>query len=236
MDKKNAIYISVVVICMVLSFKSISNSIPFSKNQVCYDTIHAIGLKNQRNIGDNCLKVANTFYKRFGVLISDYYVVKDSLALDLNGDNVVDTIAILSPISLEVGPNECRFDSIPKRLLVEIIANKNGLAKIRHIYTNLLSNSGGVLSHYSGMYKTNDGFMIIHQAGARYSWQYSMNFSVAKKGYITLRKISKRCTFNGHDKKAVYYYNYLPVNGINVSDTLNLQCNCDKMWMDLEKQ
>jgi hypothetical protein len=145
-------------------------------------------------------------------------------------------ILIVSPMSLEPANDSCRFefDKQPKRLLVEIL-NKNGNAKIRNTYSNLISNVGGVLSHYNGIFKTKNGFKIVHEAGARYSWLYSMEFSL-KKESIALFKITKNCSFNSKEKEISYYYLDVSLKNVNVPDTLNHQCNCDKFWAELDKK
>jgi hypothetical protein len=192
-------------------------------------------INDRTSKNDTCRLIAINFHKRFGIVISDYYVIKDSLSIDLNDDQIVDALIVLSPSSLEPEHNECKIDSCTKRLLVEIINHKGG-AKIRNVYNNLISNSGGVLSHYNGMHKTDNGFEIVHQAGARYSWLYKMEFSVGNKNGLMLTKILKRCSFDGSDKIREFSYNQLSLDKINVSDTLKRQCNCDQLWLELEKQ
>jgi hypothetical protein len=120
-------------------------------------------------------------------------------------------------------------------LLVEII-NHKGRSKIGNVYNNLISDSGGVLSHYNGIYRTDNGFEIVHQTGARYSWLYKMEFSVTNKNGLMLTKILKRCSFDGLDKTREFSYNQLLLDKINIPDTLNHQCNCDPLWIELEKQ
>jgi hypothetical protein len=234
MKNMKIIYSVVVILFLVSSCNLSSNSKHSTANQVSYDTIGVKGIGEIKDKNDTCLSVSNRYHKRFGVIISNYYITRDSLALDLNNDSLIDTLVILSPLSLEPINFDCKIDSSPKRMLVEII-NNNGRAKIRNIYTNLLSDVGGVLSHYNGMYITKGGFKIVHQAGARYSWSYSTEFSTADKNQLTLEKISKRCSFNGRDKSVDYYYNGLSLERINIIDTLKLQCNCDQLWKDLEK-
>ena len=97
----------------------------------------------------------------------------------------------------------------------------------------MISNIGGVLSEYNGMFKTKNGFKIIHEAGAKYSFEYTMFFNV-KLNEIFLGKISKRCSYNGIDSIVTYQYKDYPAKLINLNDTLNHNCNCDSIWNILE--
>jgi hypothetical protein len=184
---------------------------------------------------DSCSLIANNFHKKFGIFISDYYVILDSLNIDLNNDKVIDRILVLSPQSLESEESNCKMDVSPKRLLVEIINNNNNTSKIRNIYSNLISDVGGILSHYNGIYLIKDGFEIIHQAGAKYSWTYKMIFSVGDENHIKLKTINKTCTFDGIDKKIKVDYKNVACDKISISDTLKKDCNCEKYWLELEK-
>jgi len=236
MKTKIFLYIGITSIILVLSFCSTLKSKRISfRYTLSRDTLFAKMINDGASNNDTCRLIANNFHKRFGIVISDYYVIKDSLSIDLNDDQIVDALIVLSPLSLELEHNECKIDSCSKRLLVEVIKDI-GRAKIRNVYNDLISNFGGVLSHYNGMHKTNNGFEIIHQAGARYSWLYKMEFSVANKNELRLTKIFKRCSFDGLDKTREFRYNQLSLDKVNVPDTLKRQCNCDQLWMELEKQ
>ena len=199
------------------------------------DTIKAIGYSIPIK-KDSCSLIANNFHKKFGVFISDYYIILDSLNIDLNNDKVIDRLLVLSPQSLDSEESICKMLVSPKRLLVEIINNNNNnTSKIRNIYSNLISDVGGVLSHYNGIFLTNNGFEIIHQAGSKYSWTYKMIFSVRDSNHIKLKAINKTCTFNGIDKKIKIHYKNVTFDKISISDTLKKDCNCEKLWKELEK-
>jgi hypothetical protein len=193
-----------------------------------------MGSKNITTKNDKCFSPLQSYQFRFGIFLSDYYVIKDSLSIDLNNDRLMDTILILSPLSLEPIDTNCsyKFDKNPKRLLVEVIS-KSGKSKIRGIYSNLVSDIGGVLSHYNGIFKTENGFKIAHEAGAKYSWSYIMEFSI-KSNQLTLVKVVKKCSLNDKEKDIIYTYDNIPLSNINLPDTLSHQCNCDAFWSELE--
>ncbi len=173
------------------------------------------------------------YYSRFGVSIPRYYVVSDSLAIDLNGDQFKDTLVVFSPLVLEDG----RFGSStngPERVLVEII-NVAGQSKIRNTYVNLVSNAGGVLSKYNGMSLTDNGFEIRHQAGSRYSWEYVAEFSTAFRDSIYLVRLQKECSFDYSSEQEEYLFGQKSVREVSIDDSLSVNCNCDRIWGKLER-
>lgn len=204
-----------------------------------FDTIK-FEIPNLNELDDSCVTTSKSYYKRFGLILSRYYIVEDSLAIDLNRDSKIDTVFVLSPVSLQFVEcnNLLRFDTIPKRLLVEALNSGNGVSRIRKIYDNLISNAGGVLSKYNGMNITSEGFAINHEAGSRYSWEYTMIFSTKELDSLKLTQIIKRCSFDEAEKKISYDYypNGMSVAKININDTINSQCNCDSIWHQLEKE
>ncbi|WP_276090956.1 hypothetical protein [Pedobacter sp. JY14-1] len=199
------------------------------------DTIKFIDVKT-KNISSQCSSVIGGYYSKLGILISDYYILMDSLSVDLNGDRYADAVAILSPRSLEPVESKCdfSFDPKPKRLLVEIIRNSNGKSKIRGVYPNVISDIGGVLSHYSGIFITKDGFKVIHEAGSNYSWNYSTEFTITNNR-LTIKSISKTCSHGDKVDSSICRYRGLSLNKVNIPDTLNNQCNCDLLWSKLDR-
>ncbi|OJV14945.1 MAG: hypothetical protein BGO21_19965 [Dyadobacter sp. 50-39] len=187
-------------------------------------------------VDQNCSRFVVGYYQKSGILISNYYSVLDSLPVNLNDDNFIDMILVLSPKSLDPIDVKCDFDfdKAPKRVLAEIIKKPKGDAKIRSIYYNVISDVGGVLSHYSGIFLSKNGFKIVHEAGANYSWSYSTEFSIVKGG-IGLRRISKTCSYGDKADSVEYTYNLADPVKINIPDTLANQCNCDAVWSKLDK-
>lgn len=234
MNKSQLLFFVIFVLTVVSSCASISKSTNVYSDQSFSDTIH---FNSNNTTGKLCKTLEDSFFKRFGIVISKYYVVIDSLAVDLDRDSLVDNVIILSPIPLEpIAENyDCDFEKNPKRLLIEIINNR-GKSKIRNVYPNLINNVGGVLSHYNGIFKTKDGFKIVHQAGAKYSWLYTIEFSTASKDKLTLTHISKTCLYKGKEKNLNYYFKNQSIEKINIPDTLQSNCDCDKYWLDLEKK
>jgi hypothetical protein len=195
------------------------------------DTVKYIHNKNI----DMCFNFTDTFYETNGILISNNYLIEDSINIDLNKDGLSDCLIVLTPKYLLPDSNTCILhDSVCYRLLVEVI-NENNKYRIRNTYPNLISGIGGVLSPYNGMFITNDGFKIIHQAGSRYSWEYSVYFS-SNKDKISLFEISKKCSFEDKDTVLNYKYNNSPLESFSINDTINQNCNCDVFWNKLENK
>ena len=186
------------------------------------------------NALDTRCAILGGYYNLHEVIISNYYLIKDSLRIVLK-DGTVNNIFILSPTSLDEKKDTCviNADRSPERLLIDI-AMVNGKSKLLGIYHNLLSNSGGVLSHYNGIYKTYNGFKVIHEAGERYSWIYSTEFEIIQ-GKLILTRIDKSCSFNGKSKTITHFYHKYS-NAFNITDTLAKQCNCDPTWSKLDKK
>lgn len=227
--------IVILVFLIISSCISKERSSQGTDKDAALDTVKFIDVKAE-NISSHCSSVVAGYYIKFGVLISNYYILMDSLSVDLNGDKYADTVVILSPKSLEPVESKCdfSFDPKPKRLLVEIIKNGDGESKIRGIYSNVISDIGGVLSHYTGIFTTKDGFKVIHEAGANYSWSYSTEFSTIKN-HLTIKSISKTCSYGDKADSLIYRYNELSLNKVNIPDTLTNQCNCDLLWSKLDR-
>lgn len=187
-------------------------------------------------VGHQCSSFVDGYNVKFGIVISNYYTIIDSLSVNLNDDEYIDNIIILSPKSLDTIETTCEFsfDKKPKRVLVEIINSHRGDAKIRGIYYNIVSDSGGVLSRFSGIFTTKNGFKIVHEAGANYSWSYSTELSVGKNR-LGLRGISKTCSHGDKTDSLRYQYDDIDLDKVNLSDTLSNQCNCDAVWSKWDK-
>src|SRR5258708_2058758 len=196
------------------------------------DTLRAPTLHLPTELSKDLL---HKYYSRFGIIIPKYYVVTDSLAIELNGDSKLDMLAFLSPILLVENKYFAELPANnPKRVLVEIVNSEKG-RKIRNVYYNLTSNIGGVLSKYGGLYPTKKGFEIRNMSGARYSWVYVTEFSTEYPDSLFLTRIQRTCSFNGLDDKKEFLYKKSSVRKMNVNDTISINCNCDKSWEYLEK-
>lgn len=218
------------ICCLFLLFACSREKEPCCSNTV-QDTIKVD--TNRKYVKSICPDSVNEYYSNLGIIISKYYDIRDSLTIDLNRDGLIDTLVVLSPFSLDVSYN-CRLDSVLTRILVEII-NCNGYSKIRNIYSNLISNIGGVLSKYNGINLTKEGFEINHSSGAKYTWHYTTEYSTQFPDSIFLVKIRKTCSIYSFDSSVEYHFNKYSTTKVNIPDTLYNQCNCENLWKELEK-
>lgn len=219
-------YILLLLFSFSCSYRSSTTKLGAVKDTITVDNNY-IADKN------NCKDFTGLYYTRFGIAISKYYVVNDSLGLDLNKDGKTDTIVILSPVLLEDSYISCGNYS-PKRILVEILNLDDGV-KVRNIYSNLISDIGGVLSKYNGIKKNKNGFEISHYSGSKYSWNYAMEFSTKSADSITLIKTKKECSVNSNNKSLEYHYDSQSARLFDIMDTINSNCGCDVQWIELEK-
>ncbi|MCA0447915.1 MAG: hypothetical protein LCH54_16980 [Bacteroidetes bacterium] len=145
----------------------------------------------------------NKYYFKYGIYIPIALKSIDEIAIDLNHDKVVDSLIVFQYNSNNWGDSILFLDDEIPNYLVEVL-NYEDQSKIRDIYPDLILNTGHLLSFYSGIYRTENGFEIIHQAGAKYSWKVIQNISTADNKKIKLRYIQKICTFDGIDSILTY--------------------------------
>ena len=171
------------------------------------------------------------YYLFSDIAIPNYLEFEDSLNVDLDSDGDKDVLVLFSPKTL-VDPDYFGMEGdMAHRIVVEIISD-SGDSRIRNQYSNLVSNIGGVLSKYSGMELTNKGFKITHESGSRYSWTYKTFFDINES--ISLNKISKVCALGEESQEVNFEYeNGLSLDSFNMVDTLNVDCNCEKIWAGL---
>lgn len=176
-----------------------------------------------------CQNYSQSYFQKFGVVISKYYSVQDSVIFIR--DNVKDYFVVLTPVNLDT-ETECYGDTITRRVLVHI-QNKNGKSEVIKIYDNLISNVGGLMNNYIGISNEEDNLKIIHESGMKYNYSYEVMFVFNGK-HLMLKNIVKSCSVE--DKSIVYKYQYdtKKTTQINVLDSLSLNCNCDIDWSRLE--
>ena len=215
----------IIVSCKQKSISNIENL-----NRV----VDSVIINDRIGIDDVAKDLLQTYYTKYGIAIPTYYLVKDSIAIDLNNDNIIDTLVLLSPVTLEKEEYaQYQLENNPNRILVEIIANEKS-TNIRNTYYNQISNIGGVLSKYNGITITDKGFNIQHTSGSRYSWTYIVKYSTEFEDSIYLTGIEKICAYEGIEKKQEYTYTKKSLHDFNLQDTIDIDCNCDKTWMSIQ--
>ena len=226
---KNILFITV---CSILFYSCSGYKVKEIRQSTITDTLEITKPFLTRKGGK---ELVGNYYTKFGIVIPEHYIVKDSLAIDINRDSLVDTIVLFSPIWLEDPQYKGTLKLDPlKRVLVEVLNTGKG-SKIRNSYYHLISHIPGVLAKYAGMYPTKSGFEIQHQSGSRYSWTYTTELSTGYQDSLFLVKSEKICSFEGNDSKKVLLFDKKSVKEINIQDTINKNCNCDSIWKYMEK-
>jgi hypothetical protein len=227
------LFIQISLVIIVLSGCK-QNKINVHSMSSIRDTIHIPDINPEFNNEKLKHELLESYYLKFGIVIPKYYLLEDSLAVDLNGDKLIDTLIVLSPISLEnIAYSDCNIESIPHRLLIEII-NHNNYCKIRNVYDCLISNIPGFLSKFNGLYLTSSGFKIVHQSGARFSWTFTIEISTQFKDSIFLERIEKKCSFEGKEKVEESKFHKGSLHILNIIDTIKSNCSCDSAWKILQ--
>jgi len=223
MTKYLTISILIIILFGCVSFNKITYS---EKSEFKVDTLKVkfnYNLKNQ-----------NKYYFKYGIYIPIELKTIDGISLDLNHDNKMDSLIVFEFNSNDGGDYDPVYDEIPN-YLVEVL-NYEDQSKIRDIYPNLILNTGNLLSNYSGIYRTEKGFEIIHQAGAKYSWKVIQNISTADNKKIKLRYIQKICTYDGIDSILTYNTFNTEEMEFKIKDSIQNNCGCDSIWLHLENE
>lgn len=192
-------------------------------------------LKLENNIVLNDHNLLNSYNVHFGIAVQSYYEVKDFLPFDINSDGIIDTLAIFSPLVLE-NPEyfDLSLEEDPKRLLVEILVTDNSTT-IGNIYPNLISNIGGTQSKFNRIEKIDDGVQIVHESGAKYTWEYYVVLSNSNQDGFTIKRIKKKCSINNEGKDEEYSFENLSIEEFNITDTITANCGCDSIWEAMSK-
>jgi len=171
------------------------------------------------------------YYNFQGVAISNHFMLLDSVYVNLNEDKQLDLLIVLSPKELDC-PENC-YSVEMDRLVVELI-NHDTRFYVRNTYGNLISNIGGVLSKYNGIKVKGQNITISHCSGSRYRWEYSVKLSSDGINKLTLVEICRTCKFENDSISDIFKYSNMDLTLFNVNDTINLNCNCDNFWSQLQ--
>jgi hypothetical protein len=180
----------------------------------------------------NCLALAEGYFSKFGVHISNFYEVERVFPNKLMKDLDVDTFVILSPLSLvptaEKAGNCDREekDTIENRILL-IVSNKKESPKIT-AYPNAISNQTSMAwQGYENIIFIPDGFEMQASKGQGHVFEYFINVKkINKKNYVQWIKLSET---NPYREKIFYFkrkelpfekYNRVMIDSLRVIDGL----------------
>jgi hypothetical protein len=171
MDIKNLIA-SFLLLLITSCTKKESTQLP--KNIVKNDTLKSLYSHPKSAY---CEDLAKGYYKKFGILISNFYEVGSFIPYDFNDDGATDTIAILNPFtSIPMTKNfrDCYSEEVNDRLLV-FIKNDGSRNSIFKIYSNKVSNE--ISPAWEGgefLRSEKDGFSLIGDKGQGCKFEYEV--------------------------------------------------------------
>lgn len=146
-------------------------------------------------LSDSCYYLVKGFRNEFGYVISNYFDTKSFLSLDLNGDEINDTLVVLSPASLSLDNDGFYVCNNDNRILVEFLSEDNNVSKIGKIYYNVISNQ---VSRSWGGYETLEynkkGFILKGKKGQGCIFEYSVYISKSDKiFYVDSINLNSKC-------------------------------------------
>lgn len=148
--------------------------IPLANNKVKNDTLKSSYFHPKSGY---CADLAKGYYKKFGILISNFYEVGSFIPYDFNNDGVTDTIAILNPftsIPMTKNFSECYSKEVNDRLLV-FIKNDGSRSTIYKVYSNIVSNEISPAWEGGEFLKSEkDGFSLIGDKGQGCKIEYEI--------------------------------------------------------------
>ncbi|MNY09783.1 hypothetical protein D3C86_1427200 [compost metagenome] len=200
--KKKYFLISLIIIS--LSCKKIGNE----QKEIAATFFDSI--KCPEKLEKKCSVLTNGYSKKFGIILSNYFEVSDKLYYDINKDNKVDTLLILTPASIipgEKGYNCNSRSDLDDRLLV-ILNNIDGKKSKVKIFKNVISNQASVAWSGSEEFeKYENGFELKKSAGQGCKFDYSI-FVNTKNEQIVIDslKLSSFCpSGSGYKEKKINF-------------------------------
>lgn len=221
----------ILIIVLIVTFNScIDENQSITRNKKSKEKFNSsknLNSKNDTLKCLNCLNITETrnYYNVFNqIAIPSCLILKDSTSIFIRNEK--HCFVVLEPKDLI--NTQLDFDSKKKRILIhsKIVNHK---AEIVEQYDNIITNSSGVSSQFNSIRNEKNRLIINHEFGNRYYWNYQMFLEIDEK--IKLKKIKVECfNPNGNSKSYTYYYKNIKLNSINIDDTMNINCGCDKFW------
>jgi len=180
------IYLGLVISCSNHEFEGENNHI---------DTIYQRANLSKTN--PNCIQISSGYFNRYNLTISNFYEVQQETHADINSDGQIDTIAILTPLSL-VGSSKkggvCFCDtSLDSRILIISLNYRSSNSRKSWVLTNFLSNEDPY--NVFQKIKYNNGGIIIEGAeGSSIVFYYDIYFSYFMNNFYISKIIYSRTT------------------------------------------
>ncbi|MNQ79037.1 hypothetical protein D3C85_939670 [compost metagenome] len=189
------IFIIIMLTCSCGKIKQHDNS-----SEVKFDTIN-----KPKNLKQECDNVTNGYKKKFGAYISNYFEITDEMVFDINNDNKLDTLAILTPAPLIPGElsNKCTYgDETYNRLLV-VFKNTNGINSTITIFKDVISNQVSIAWGGSeGFKQYKNGFILKKSSGQGCKFDYSIFINtLGKEAVVDSINLSSFCPSGNNFKE-----------------------------------
>jgi hypothetical protein len=130
-----------------------------------------------------CLTMSTSFQKKFGMNISNFYEVLQTLTCDFDQDGDKDSVAILGPYFNHEGSCDdcnaelCSHNWPPRRLLLVKSNSRNCQPKI-YLYSDLLTNWRFHQGEVEFIEETKNGFIVIIHSGSSIFWETQIYVSM----------------------------------------------------------
>lgn len=150
-------------------------------------------------LSKKCYSISKGYYHRFGQVISNFYETSETLGIDLNNDNRIDTLVILTPLTLiptaEKGGVCWKKNINESRLLLKVLNLKSG-QKLNRIYRNIITNvSSFAWGGCEKISKIKDGFVLSGSRGQGCIFDYKIHvLNNRQKLYIKKIEFYSSCS------------------------------------------
>ena len=196
------IYVFIFLLCFKL--QSISQNSPQTYSIINDSIIPK--LKSCNNVATS--NIINEYYNYWGITFSKYYIILDSIKIDIDKDGADDRFLVISPITQIYSPDTLNCDhQTGKKLAIILLANK-GKYKINYVNENIILNDYEYQSEpYCGIKPNRHGFAICFFIGSIIKCKYWFSFRI-KNGDIYLIKRKYDCYVTDLSNNAKQIKNY----------------------------
>lgn len=219
----------------VLIFLIFSLTLSCKKTQKNEDVNNSFifdSIKPPKVLPKKCSVLVDGYEMKFGVYLSNYFEVTDSFFCDINHDNKIDTLAILTPASLipiDKANNCNEIIGFENRKLVffENIDTKKSKIKV---FNNVISNQVSIAWNGSERFeKYDNGFLLKKSSGQGCKFNYEIFVNTQSKEIIvdSINLISFCPSGVDYKEKKVIFKNILKIEDFNRKIIDSIKINND---------
>lgn len=183
-----------------ISFLLISCSIGGKGSNIALDTI-----KPPFSIENSLCKIkSNGYFKKYGLIISNFYEITDSYFFDFDNDKIKDTLVILSPINMLLPSINSECSEVKKGNRLLIIINK----KRASIFENVIRNEfGSATIGTESISESKDGFTLSYYQGQACYFEYEIKVIYKNNTFFVNEIILKSGGCPGEKEKKIDFIN-----------------------------